>query len=314
MRHAHGHSDWAFQMSTPTVFRCSLLRVISQSRTGSRPEAVWGHWHESTLSPPASELLNLSYYSILLSNYVVKTTSTKTTKQPTNNKEPMTPETVHVAAVDGTKNEISFHEFENQVKAGEIQAIQMVWHTGRDVWARADVAFPNLFIASTEKPPLTAPSMTPVPSSPKKPVGYAPSGRVLAHPGMRLIGLLLDALICSLVIFAAMTPVLVILTFIPVIGWILEIVLCVVGPFIIGLAYMIYLPTSKYEATLGQLILGMRMENSSGDRISVGQATGRYFGSIISLCVFILGYLWGFLDERAQTWHDKWSGTFVVMK
>ncbi|NJK93215.1 MAG: RDD family protein [Blastochloris sp.] len=223
-------------------------------------------------------------------------------------------EKIFIATAEGEKTELSLAEFEKQVKTFEIQPSQMVWFNGREVWSRADVAFPQMFAAATDRPPVEnpLPHYSSGPSS--KPIGYAPSGRILAHPGMRILAWLLDFIIINVLTLIAITPVVTVLFLIPVLGWIVGFLMTIVGPIIIIFFYNVYLPISKYRGTPGQLILGMQMEGADGERIRIGQAIGRCFASIVSFIVFVLGFFWAFLDERCQTWHDKWSGTFVTMK
>lgn len=66
------------------------------------------------------------------------------------------------------------------------------------------------------------------------------------------------------------------------------------------------------QATIGKKALGLKVTTLSGDRISFGQATGRYFGKIISSIILFIGYLMMLWDERKQTLHDKMAGTLVV--
>ena len=46
--------------------------------------------------------------------------------------------------------------------------------------------------------------------------------------------------------------------------------------------------------------------------IGVGRAIGRYFVSLISGFVCLLGYLWMLWDSQKQTWHDKAVSAKVV--
>lgn len=66
------------------------------------------------------------------------------------------------------------------------------------------------------------------------------------------------------------------------------------------------------QATLGKRAVGIKVTTVSGERITFGQASGRYFGKIISSLILCIGYLMMLWDDKKQTLHDKLAGTLVV--
>jgi len=71
--------------------------------------------------------------------------------------------------------------------------------------------------------------------------------------------------------------------------------------------------TSAYGGTLGKLILGLRVVDKNGQRISLRRATLReIIGKWVSALVFCLGFLWIAFDPKKQSWHDKLANTYVV--
>jgi uncharacterized RDD family membrane protein YckC len=61
------------------------------------------------------------------------------------------------------------------------------------------------------------------------------------------------------------------------------------------------------------MLLSLRIvDASTGGKMSVGQAIGRYFAYIPSMLVIFLGFFWIGWDSRKQGWHDKLAGTLVV--
>ena len=67
------------------------------------------------------------------------------------------------------------------------------------------------------------------------------------------------------------------------------------------------------QATPGKMLLSLRLvDASTGGKMSVGQAIGRYFAYIPSFLVLCLGVFWIGWDSRKQGWHDKLAGTLVV--
>ncbi|WP_158960789.1 RDD family protein [Myroides fluvii] len=117
---------------------------------------------------------------------------------------------------------------------------------------------------------------------------FTPQGEIYfeyASFGERLIALLLDRLIC---LFASIIP--------------------IVGPWL----YYALLHSSDEQATLGQRAMNIRCLSMEGNRIDFGQATGRFFMSIISSLIFFIGYFLFFGNDKKQTLHDSVAKTIVV--
>lgn len=71
----------------------------------------------------------------------------------------------------------------------------------------------------------------------------------------------------------------------------------------------------RYAATPGKVLMGLRVLNAeTGENISFSQGMIRYLGYFVSAIVFCLGYLWIFLDDKKQAWHDKMAQTVVVQE
>ena len=65
--------------------------------------------------------------------------------------------------------------------------------------------------------------------------------------------------------------------------------------------------------TLGQMALGIRVVGlDTGGSIGYGRALLRWFVSIFSALVLLLGYLWMLWDSEKQCWHDKAANDVVV--
>ncbi len=61
-------------------------------------------------------------------------------------------------------------------------------------------------------------------------------------------------------------------------------------PVILIAAYFILLDSSKWQATIGKRILGMKIEHLDGTRLSVYEASIRYFVKVITLALIGIGY------------------------
>ena len=70
--------------------------------------------------------------------------------------------------------------------------------------------------------------------------------------------------------------------------------------------------SSVLQGTPGKKLCSLKVVDNSGNRISFGKASLRYFSSILSACILIIGYLMVIWTERKQALHDMIAGTFVV--
>lgn len=79
------------------------------------------------------------------------------------------------------------------------------------------------------------------------------------------------------------------------------------------LVYFAWPEASRHQASLGKLLVGIKVTNLSGGRLSMGQAVGRFFTTIPSALI-VLGCLVMLSHPRKQALHDQLVGTLVVMK
>ncbi|MGB1206647.1 MAG: RDD family protein [Chitinophagales bacterium] len=82
--------------------------------------------------------------------------------------------------------------------------------------------------------------------------------------------------------------------------------------FFVHWLYFSILESSKYNATLGKLLVGIKITDQKQQTISFRQANLRYFYKIISHLTFGFGFTWVFFNEKRLTLHDKWAKTIVV--
>jgi uncharacterized RDD family membrane protein YckC len=80
---------------------------------------------------------------------------------------------------------------------------------------------------------------------------------------------------------------------------------------LIGVVYTAGMQSSKSQATLGKMAVGIKVGNENGERISFLRAVGRYFATFLSTILLFIGYLMVIWDERKQGLHDKIAGTCV---
>jgi uncharacterized RDD family membrane protein YckC len=84
-----------------------------------------------------------------------------------------------------------------------------------------------------------------------------------------------------------------------------------VALFITDMTYFTWFHGSVGQ-TPGKMVMGLRVIQASGDKMTFGVAFLRCAGSLASALVLWLGYLWIAIDGRKQGWHDKIAATLVV--
>jgi len=80
------------------------------------------------------------------------------------------------------------------------------------------------------------------------------------------------------------------------------------------LLYVVLMDSSVNQGTLGKMLVGIKVVDMEGNRISIGRATGRYFGNLLILFTLFIGYIVAGFSKRGQALHDMVSGCLVVKK
>jgi len=66
------------------------------------------------------------------------------------------------------------------------------------------------------------------------------------------------------------------------------------------------------SATIGKIILGLRVTERDGCMLSFGQATGRYFAKMLSGLILGIGFLVALTDKDKYTMHDNITNTQII--
>ncbi|HSX11920.1 MAG TPA: RDD family protein [Rhabdochlamydiaceae bacterium] len=82
------------------------------------------------------------------------------------------------------------------------------------------------------------------------------------------------------------------------------------GMLLLPWMYYALFESSKMQATVGKYILGLQVTTLTGERLSFGRATGRYFGKFLSQIT--LGYLLVLMTKKKQALHDKLASTIII--
>lgn len=130
----------------------------------------------------------------------------------------------------------------------------------------------------------------------EQPLPLPPGGAIHAGFWRRCAAYLID----NMVLFIPSTLVLLI----PVLG----IIIYLVGRW----AYFAMMESSPAQATLGKRAMGIIATDGKGQRLSLGQASGRYFAGAISYITLYIGYALAGWTSRKQALHDLIADTCVV--
>ena len=76
--------------------------------------------------------------------------------------------------------------------------------------------------------------------------------------------------------------------------------------------YFVWLESSRWQATPGKKIFGLKVTDINGQRISFGRSFWRNFGMIASTFIFYIGYLMCIWTKKKQCLHDKMAECLVI--
>lgn len=85
----------------------------------------------------------------------------------------------------------------------------------------------------------------------------------------------------------------------------------VVG-FLINWLWFTLAESSHWQASIGKKLVGLKVTDANGERISFGQANARYWSKILSTLLFFVGFLMVAFTAKKQGLHDKIAKTLVV--
>lgn len=83
---------------------------------------------------------------------------------------------------------------------------------------------------------------------------------------------------------------------------------------IIAILYWSLMESSKYQATVGKLALGLKVTDMEGKNLDLTKSLIRNACKIISGMILFVGYIMAGFTEKKQGLHDMIAGTLVVKK
>jgi len=82
---------------------------------------------------------------------------------------------------------------------------------------------------------------------------------------------------------------------------------------LVAAAYFILLESSQKQGTWGKQIMGIRVTDLEGRRVTIGRATARFFAKyFLSNCTCGIAFLMPLFTEKKQTLHDMISGCLAL--
>jgi uncharacterized RDD family membrane protein YckC len=95
------------------------------------------------------------------------------------------------------------------------------------------------------------------------------------------------------------------------VGIVLIILLMIAVPVTVWLYFALFESSTK-QATIGKMLLGIKVTDIQGKRIGFSRATGRHFAKIINGITFYIGFILAGFTEKKQALHDMIANTLVV--
>ncbi|WP_416867933.1 MAG: RDD family protein [Imperialibacter sp.] len=82
----------------------------------------------------------------------------------------------------------------------------------------------------------------------------------------------------------------------------------------IQVLYFSFMESSKYQATVGKIALGLKVTDMEGNKLDFGKTLLRNLGKIVSSMILGIGYIMAGFTEKKQGLHDMIASTLVVKK
>ncbi len=84
------------------------------------------------------------------------------------------------------------------------------------------------------------------------------------------------------------------------------------GLFVCAWLYFASFESSEWQATVGKRLLGLKVVDLDGERVSFLRATVRYFSKLLSRLIMMIGFLMVLWTKKKQALHDKIASTLII--
>ncbi|OLP63171.1 hypothetical protein BACPU_33900 [Bacillus pumilus] len=99
-----------------------------------------------------------------------------------------------------------------------------------------------------------------------------------------------------------------------VMGLIFFYIVAILFSILVTWLYYAIMESSKLQGTLGKKAVGIQVTKVTGEKITFGRATGRFFAKGFLSPFLYIGYIIAFFTEKKQALHDLIAKTIVVKK
>jgi uncharacterized RDD family membrane protein YckC len=148
----------------------------------------------------------------------------------------------------------------------------------------------------------------------------------------RFLAFIIDAIIIGCVRWVVITPILVSMgigvaseiqnldsddpsTMLPIVGAIMAMAgISALVSSVIWILYYSFMESSKYQASVGKLALGIIVTDTNGNKLDFAKAFVRNICKIISSMILFIGYIMAGFTDKKQALHDMIANTLVVNK
>lgn len=89
-------------------------------------------------------------------------------------------------------------------------------------------------------------------------------------------------------------------------------IMCLPAVPVFKMIYSVFGDASVKQGTAGKRLLHIKVTDLNGNRISTGKSVIRQLAKILSVLPLFFGYLYSFLNKKAQCWHDIAAETVVI--
>ena len=90
------------------------------------------------------------------------------------------------------------------------------------------------------------------------------------------------------------------------------VLILILAGFVIQWLYFAFFESGGWQATPGKRLMGLRVTDLAGKRISFARATGRWLSKILSSSILYIGFILVGLTDKKQGLHDKIVDTLVL--
>lgn len=87
-----------------------------------------------------------------------------------------------------------------------------------------------------------------------------------------------------------------------------------IAQLVVAFLYETILTSGEHQATWGKRLMGLKVTNLRGGRLSYEKSVGRYIGKLLSTFTLFIGFVMVAFTDRKQGLHDRLADTLVIFR